>query len=66
MVKSRHLYWVERVASLAMSFAFGFLFGTAYPKTPIIYLLAVVFIGACTKIWLYHKLQKLQKSEPLK
>jgi hypothetical protein len=63
MLKMKHLFWIERIASFAMFFAFGFLTGMAYPQTPLIYLVALIFIGACTKVWVHHQTQKLQRSE---
>lgn len=63
MMKMKHLFWIERIASLTMACAIGFMAGTAYPRAFLLYPAAVIFIGACTKIWVQHQTQKLQKSE---
>ncbi len=62
MLKMNHLYWAERIASLTMACAIGFMAGMNYPKAFIFYPVAVIFIGACTRVWVHHQIQKLQKS----
>lgn len=63
MVKMKHLFWIERIASLTMACAIGFMAGAAYPRAFLLYPAAVICIGACTKIWVHHHMQKLKKSE---
>lgn len=62
MLKMNHLYWAERIVSLTMAGAIGLMVGMNYPKAFILYPVALIFIGACTKVWVHHKIQKLQKS----
>ena len=66
MLKMKHVFLIERLASLAMACAIGFMAGTSYPRAFLLYPAAVVLIGACTKIWVHHQSQKLQRPEEQK
>ncbi len=66
MLKMKHLYWVERIASLTMACTIGFMVGMHYPRAFVLYPAAVILIGACTKVWVHHQTQKLQQSEEQK
>ncbi len=66
MLKMKHLCWAERIASLMMACAIGFMAGMHYQQTFLLYPVAVIFIGACTKVWVHHQTQKLQRSKEQK
>jgi fatty acid desaturase len=57
---------MERLASLVMACAIGFVAGTYYLRAFFLYPAVVILIGACTKIWVHHQTQKLQRLEEQK
>jgi len=63
MIKLLHLYWLERIVSLAMAFSMGFLVGTNYPTLSPIYCAVLIGVCALLKIELGHWGKKLQKSQ---
>jgi len=63
MLKIWHIYRLNLIVTAVMSFSIGCFFATEYPDTPIVVWIALIFIGACMKIWLSHQCEKIKKAE---
>ena len=62
MSDRNHLIRVDFALSAVMFFSMGCLFGAYHSGIPFLVWIIVIFIGACAKIWLRHRDQKLRKS----
>ena len=62
MSRSVQIAYAEWVVSAVMIFSMGCLFGADHPDIPFILWIALIFVGACAKVWLHHRSERLQKT----
>jgi len=64
MLQMKNITWLNWVVSMLMFFSIGCLFGASYPNADdqIMIWVGVLFVSACTKVWLHHQSGKIDKS----
>jgi len=59
MLRMKYIIQLNWIVSMLIFFSIGCLFGAECPDIPLVIWIGVLFVGACTKIWLHHQSGKM-------
>jgi len=63
MLKKNHLVYLDWTISMLAAFSMVALFGAQHPNIFLAWII-IIFIGVWAKIWLYHRINSIEKEEP--